>query len=107
MIVKALKAMANALVGKKEDDGPHPLDGPTKRAQVEDKTQQPLPNLNPVDAGWPFPTSRPEEPSKPAMEVPAEPAKPAKKTPKQIAAERRKAQAQADQSKSKKTKKGK
>jgi hypothetical protein len=37
MIVKALKAMANALVGKKEEDGPHPLDGPTKRAQVEVK----------------------------------------------------------------------
>ena len=102
MIVKALKAMANALVGKKEEGGPHPLDGPTKRAQVEDKTQQPLPNLNPVDAGWPFPTARPEEPPKPA----AEPA-PAKKTPKQIAAERRKAQAQADRSKAKKTKKGK
>lgn len=102
MIVKALKAMANALVGKKEEDGPHPLDGATKKAKVE----QQLAALTP-EASWPFPTSRPEEPPKPAVEAPAEPAKPAKKTPKQIAAERRKAQAQADQSKSKKTKKGK
>ena len=99
MIVKALKAMANALVGKKEDDGPHPLDGATKKAKVE----QQLAALTP-EASWPFPTSRPEETPKPAVEAPAEPAK---KTPKQIAAERRKAQAQADQSKSKKTKKGK
>ena len=99
MIVKALKAMANALVGKKEEGGPHPLDGPTKRAQVEDKTQQPLPNLNPVDAGWPFPTARPDEGPQKAE------AKPAKKTPKQIAAEKRKAAADADKARAKKTKK--
>jgi hypothetical protein len=99
MIVKALKAMANALVGKKEEDGPHPLDGPTKRAQVEDKTQHPLPNLNPVDAGWPFPTARPDEGPQKAV------SKPAKKTPKQIAAEKRKAAADADRARAKKTKK--
>lgn len=93
MIVKALKAMANALVGKKEEDGPHPLDGPTKRAQVEEP-----PKLN--EAAWPFPTSRPEEPAKPAAEP-----KPAKKTPKQIAAEKRKAAANADKARAKKTKK--
>ena len=95
MIVKALKAMANALVGKKEEDGPHPLDGPTKRAQVEVKE---APKLN--EANWPFPTSRPEEPAKPAAEP-----KPAKKTPKQIAAEKRKAAADADRARAKKTKK--
>ena len=98
MIVKALKAIAYAFTGKKED-GPHPLDGPTKRAQVEDKTQQPLPNLNPVDAGWPFPTARPDEGPQKA-EV-----KPAKKTPKQIAAEKRKAAVGADKTRAKKIKK--
>ena len=103
MIVKALKAMANALVGKKEEDGPHPLDGPTKRAQVEDKTQQPLPNLNPVDAGWPFPTARPDKGPQKAEAKPK--AVPAKKTAKQIAAEKRKAAANADKARAKKTKK--
>ena len=101
MIVKALKAIAYAFTGKKED-GPHPLDGPTKRAQVEDKTQQPLPSLNPVDVGWPFPTSRPEEPPKPEVKPKAVPAK---KTLKQMATGKRKAEAKKDQSKSKKTKK--
>jgi len=102
MIVKALKAMANALVGKKEENGPHPLDGPTKRAlfpkraQVEE--QKELPTLN--EASWPFPKARPQEPAKPAAEP-----KPAKKTPKQIAAEKRKAAANADKARAKKTKK--
>lgn len=96
MIVKALKAMANALVGKKEEDGPHPLDGATKKAQVEETKE--LPVLNEV--AWPFPTSRPEESSKPA----AEPA-PKKKTPKEIAAEKRKAAADADKARAKKVKK--
>lgn len=96
MIVKALKAMANALVGKKEEDGPHPLDGPTKRAQVEEQKQPPTLN----EVAWPFPTARPEEPAKPAAEP-----KPAKKTPKQIAAEKRKAAANADKARAKKTKK--
>ena len=91
--------MANALVGKKEDTSDsHPLDGATKKAQVEETKE--LPVLNEV--GWPFPRALPEEPSKPA----AEPA-PAKKTPKEIAAEKRKAAADADKARAKKTKKGK
>ena len=94
MIVKALKAMANALVGKKEEDGPHPLDGPTNRARKKAQASK----LN--EANWPFPTSRPEEPAKPAAEP-----KPAKKTPKQIAAEKRKAAANADKARAKKIKK--
>lgn len=98
MIVKALKSIANALIGKKEDDAvqPHPLDGATKKAQVEETKE--LPVLNEV--AWPFPTARPEEPPKPA----AEPA-PAKKTPKEIAAEKRKAAADADKARAKKVKK--
>lgn len=52
-------------VSKPEPGKVHPLDGPTKKAEV--------PALNEV--GWPFPTARPEEPSAPAKKKRA-PAKP-------------------------------
>jgi len=100
MLKKALSSIANAITGKKAE-------APSKEQPQTEATVEPT-------GAWPFPGSPPEEKAaapttrkkRTLVKREEEPAAPvAKKTPKQIAAERRKAEAQKDQARAKKVKK--